>query len=84
MSKTLENAILRNLEKIRDLSSEGDKEAQMNSKQEVDSKDFKDDPDELIKTLPKMENFVGSAFNFESRKQFLDEIYFKNSKLIKM
>jgi hypothetical protein len=80
MEKKIQNAILSNLNEIKesvDLSQ---------NKEEDDSQINEDDPDELINALSKFEKITKahSVFDYESKRSYFDEIYFKNSKLFKM
>jgi len=78
MDETIKKAILNNLNEIKE---------SVDLNQEVDDKQVnEDDPDELINELPKFEKITKShtVFDYESKRSYFDEIYFKNSKLFKM
>ena len=67
MAKSIENAILENLNKLK-----------AEEKQEDETKS-----DELIKDLEKLSS-QPSHFDFESKRSYFDQVYFKNSKLFKI
>lgn len=69
MTKSVDNAILDNLNKLK---------PQKEDKNEEEIK-----PDDLIKDLGKFSN-QPSHFDFESKRSYFDEVYFKNSKLFKI
>jgi hypothetical protein len=73
----IEDVILSNLRKLKE-------EVEQSEQLEINQKD---NPDYLINNLPKIEknNLVkDEEFDYYSDKKFFDEIYFKDSRLIKM
>jgi hypothetical protein len=68
----IENVILSNLKKLKEESNVG-----------ADDHVTEDNPDDLVKEIPKF-RVKDDEFDYFSKKSFLDEIYFKDSKLLKM
>jgi hypothetical protein len=77
-SDKIKNDIIRNLKQIKK-ESEGDVAEEAVVDENVEFKEMNDNPDELVKNLPK---FNQTTFDYEANRYYFDEIYFKNSKLI--
>ena len=84
-SNELKNAILSNLEliknnsissQLRQVKSDSVKEEEVEQSSQIN-----DDPDELVKSLPK---FTQTTFDYAAKQFYFDDIYFRNSKLINL
>ena len=80
-SDDIKGNILRNLERIKkdSISMDTIKEDAFKEDKETIVQEINDNPDELVKYLPK---FNQTTFDYEANRYYFDEIYFKNSKLI--
>jgi hypothetical protein len=82
-SSELKNDILRNLEQIKkdavSSMSSDIKEEIVEDKREPLAEEMNDNPDDLVKCLPK---FNQTTYDYDAKRYYFDEIYFKNSKLI--
>ena len=79
-SVEIKNDIMRNLKQIKkESTSKGDDAEETVVDENVEFKEINDNPDELVKYLPK---FNQTTFDYEANRYYFDEIYFKNSKLI--
>lgn len=74
MSENLENAILSNLEKLK-------KESQI-STADNEAEDLKE-TEKLVGKLTRVTDVKRSDFDFESKRAFFDEVYFKHSKIFR-
>lgn len=74
MEKKLEKDILSNLNILKDSA----KNEQKDDAEEVEEEAIS------VEKLPIFENIAKTNFDFESKRFYFDEIYFQNSKLIKM
>lgn len=74
-TKNVENAILENLAKLKQESSSGLKFAS-----EYDEKET----DKLIEALPNFNSINKTNLEFESKREYFDEVFFKHSKLLKI
>lgn len=74
MEKSLESSVLTNLKILKNELNEEKKDSVEEQEQEAIS----------IEKLPIFENISNTHFDFESKKFFFDDIYFANSKIIRM
>jgi hypothetical protein len=80
MDDEIENAILSNLKKLK----QDTKPSEENVKNDPENVEINDNPDELIKLMPKISQTQNVSFDYLAKKSYFDQIYFKNSKLIKL
>ena len=82
MEPDLETAILSNLKKIKNESADVKAELPLEVDPEIRSSEINDNPDELVKCLPKFLN--QTTYDYDAKKFYFDDIYFKHSKLLKV
>ena len=84
MSSEIEGAILKNLEKLKESTNfESDqKTTSTNENPQTVTEEIIED--KFIENLPRFQELKRSHLDFESKRWYFDQIYFKNSKLIKM
>ena len=75
MEKRLESSVLSKLQKLKNELNEENKDS-VNEQQE-------EEPISIEK-LPVFENISNTHFDFESKRFYFDDIYFSNSKIIRM
>ena len=80
MDDKIENAILSNLKRLKE---ETVPEEDIKNEPNPENVEINDNPDELIKLMPKINQTQNVSFDYLAKKSYFDENYFKNSKLIK-
>ena len=74
MEKSLESSVLTNLKILKNELNED----------KIDSVEEQEQEAISIEKLPVFENISNTHFDFESKKFYFDDIYFANSKIIRM
>ena len=85
MSSEIAGAILKNLEKLKESTDfESDHSKNITSINENENPQTEEIiQDKFIENLPRFQELKRSHLDFESKRWYFDQIYFKNSKLIK-